>query len=238
MRTEVLLLLIIGICACVVAGCVVAETVMYPDDGMENVTFNNTNSTVNMTNNTTNNTTDVTIQKHSQPKGIFHKILRKIHDPFDDTPEIAPGIKKFRQGLWIKNSHNEWVQIATLDSHDNIIGIYTSNPYIIHILTRYVYLSPDTVIHHIPMSKLFGDNSIVLNDATITDNNITINNTTMNIDDNMTDVDFNLDNDTQIDDLEYDDSEILNEETDEANSYDYDSYDYGLDYGDSLDYEY
>ena len=60
----------------------------------------------------------------------------------------------------------------------------------------------------------------------------------MNIDDNMTDVDFNLDNDTQIDDLEYDDSEILNEETDEANSYDYDSYDYGLDYGDSLDYEY
>ena len=154
MRTQVLLLLIIGICACVVAGCVVAETVMYPDDGMENVTFNNTNSTVNMTNNTTNNTTDVTIQKHSQPKGIFHKILRKIHDPFDDTPEIAPGIKKFRQGLWIKNSHNEWVQIATLDSHDNIIGIYTSNPYIIHILTRYVYLSPDTVIHHIPMSKL------------------------------------------------------------------------------------
>lgn len=60
----------------------------------------------------------------------------------------------------------------------------------------------------------------------------------MNIDDNMTDVDFNLDNDTQIDDLEYDDSEILNEETDEANSYDYDSYDYDLDYGDSLDYEY
>lgn len=238
MRTQVVLLLIIGICACVVAGCVVAETVMYPDDGMENVTFNNTNSTINMTNNTTNNTTDVTIQKHSQPKGIFHKILRKIHDPFDDTPEIAPGIKKFRQGLWIKNSYNVWIQIATLDSHDNILTIYTSNPYIIHILTRYVYLSPDTVIHHISISKLFGDNSIVLNDATITDNNITINNTTMNIDDNMTDVDFDLDNDTQIDDLEYDDSEILNEETDEANSYDYDSYDYGLDYGDSLDYEY
>lgn len=60
MRTQMLLVMIIGVCACIVAGCVVAETVMYPNDGVENIVFNDTNST--------NTSATVSVLKYGEPK--------------------------------------------------------------------------------------------------------------------------------------------------------------------------
>lgn len=196
MRTQMLLLMVIGVCACIVAGCAVAETVMYPNDGMENITFNDTNETVTMNGtNSTNTNATVSVLKYGEPKGFLHKIVRKVHNPIDDSPFIAPGIKKYHNALWIKNSNNIWVQIAKLDTGGRIVYLFIYNPQIINIITPHCPMAPHMItVPVIPCHMQNGnvgliDNTIINNNGDIintsntnyTDaivNDTTINNTT------------------------------------------------------------
>lgn len=178
MRTQMLLLIVIGVCACIVAGCAVAETVMYPNDGMENITFNDTNETVTMNGtNSTNTNATVSVLKYGEPKGFLHKIVRKFHNPIDDAPFIAPGIKKYHNALWIKNSNNIWVQIAKLDTGGRIVYLFINNPQIINIIIPHCPMAPHMItVPVIPCYIVNGNVGLI--DNTIINNNGDIINTT------------------------------------------------------------
>lgn len=216
--------IIVAVCAILVAGCSVAETIMYPDDGYENVTVN---TTVNMTNNTTNvtnNTTNVSQQSvmiHTQPRGIIHRITYPIihHDPFKHPDEY--GVVTTRNGLWIKDHDGDWVKVARLNSNREIIEEYTNDPLIHYLITRHHKESPDC-IHHLWYMSMFGNDTEMLNDLNLTDLNDT----------NLTDI---VDNNGTISDLDLGNNSI--DDTGETGQDDSDSssndYDYDYDDGSS-----
>lgn len=181
MKTKILVIGIVVICAILVAGCAVAETVMYPDDGYENVSVNITNNT------TANNSTNASVTVHKEPRGIFHRIVYHVRHVTHVDPFIHPdkyGVVTYHNALWVKDFDGDWVKVAKLNNQNQIIEEYMADDgFLRYIITRNHSESSDCTYYYwdlymINNDELMDDMDIDdLNDTNIT--NLVNNDTTV-----------------------------------------------------------
>lgn len=233
MRNKIIIPVIIIAIALLITGCAVAEDIIYPDDGYQNITVNKTINLTNNTTNITNNTT--TIVEHTQPRGWIHKIQKRLHDPFDDAPVDEYGVKTYRGELWIKNPDKTWVRVAKINKNGELSEVYTKNKVIIYRLEKHHKITSQTKFYD-DYEPTNNDGTYGLNTTTLNDTNITEleNNNTTDEADEILGINTEIDNyqdeytagDTYDDYSNDDYNDYDNYDTQSSSSDSYDDYNY------------